>query len=101
MTYSTDPDCIAALAPRIDALRAQGHDQNYIDDFATAFAASFSKAFAQGRAEGATDERARCSAILSSPEAAGRKEVAMHFALSTSMAATDAVATLRTLPRRH
>lgn len=101
MTYSTDPHCLAALAPRIEALRAEGHDQGYINDYATAFAASFVAALAQGRADGAIEERARCRAIFESPEAAGRKEVATHLAFASDLTAADAIGVLKTLPRRH
>jgi hypothetical protein len=68
------------------------------------------KARADGLAEGeknaasvadkkAADERARVQAILTSPEAEGRTELANHFAFGTTMSAADAQAALKLAPK--
>jgi hypothetical protein len=45
-----------------------------------------------------TDEKARCAAILKSPEAKGREAMAMHLALKTDVPADAAIQALRTVP---
>lgn len=44
-------------------------------------------------------DRARCSAIMSAPEAQGRTDLANHFAMNTTMTVEDAIAALAKAPQ--
>lgn len=50
------------------------------------------------KTEAATQERARISAILTADEAKGRETLAQHFAFSTAMQPSDAIAALKVAP---
>lgn len=56
--------------------------------------------FRRGYAEAVTDIRGRCKAILTSPEAKGREEMAQHLAFDTDITTQDALGALAKMPRR-
>lgn len=53
----------------------------------------------RGYAQAFTDYRQRCKAIVKSPEAKGREDMALTLALETDLTAEAAIGTLAAMPR--
>lgn len=98
-------DATAAFAAFLDAPSEtpEGDEEMSTPDTSTVDQAVIDQAAAAARAEGrAEGERAaqeRISAILSSDEAADRRELAEHFAFKTNMDAESAIAALAAAPK--
>lgn len=57
------------------------------------------RGYAEGIAQAAVETRQRCKAILKSPEAKGREDMALTLAFETDMTAEAAIGTLAAMPR--
>lgn len=77
------PSDPAASDPRIAKMQAEAH----------------TRGFAAGQARGAAAERKRAAAIMQSPEAVGRDDLAMHFAMHSDVTSEAAIAGLKASPR--
>jgi len=85
-----------ALADKALADKAAA-DQLAAEQLANTAGAS-QEAIAAAAAAAVAADRARCSAILSAPEALGRADLASHFAMSTTMTVDEAIAALAKAP---
>lgn len=85
--------CTPELTAHIDRMRAEGQTPADLADFATRFVAA--------HAEGRAMARERIMLILESPEAKGRRDMAIYLATETDLPADVAIAQLRGVASVH
>ena len=89
----------AALSKACGEAKAEGAAEGKTLGFAEGKAAGLAEGVAEGEKTGAAAAKVRFAAITGSAEAAGRTQLAYHFAASTDMTAEAAVAALAVSPK--
>ncbi len=102
--FERDGDFLVALATAVAELGAGAHRNDVImrasEDRIRQLQEEAASARADGRADGTKAERQRISAILTSREAEGRREVAEELAFRSELPANAAIAALRVAPKK-
>lgn len=93
--YSDNPDVQAAF----EASYVASYQASFAEGHAEGVREAHAAAFAEGERLGEIEQRERCAAILSSPEARGRESTAKRLAFESDLDAATVIGVLATVPK--